>query len=143
MDSCADDICLPDAMPVILVTELAWNLAFVCNRGGEVFELVYEIAIGSTSNLRDLYKLLAVLRILGYWVDIDLRQWFERLFHSLPSISSRRARIPAASSATISSNVSQQRRRRNLSNRRSGRPENRLYLLERWRAAAGLSVRAG
>ncbi|KAI6356387.1 hypothetical protein MCOR31_010871, partial [Pyricularia oryzae] len=39
VDSCADDICLPDAMPVILVTEHAWNLAFVCNRGGEAFEL--------------------------------------------------------------------------------------------------------
>ncbi|KAL5866422.1 hypothetical protein ACKVV1_011425 [Pyricularia oryzae] len=80
VDSCADDIRLPDAMPVILVTEHAWNLAFVCNRGGEAFELVYEISIGSTSNLRDLYKLLAVLRILGHWIDTDLRQWFERLF---------------------------------------------------------------
>lgn len=80
VDSCADDICLPDAMPVILVTEHAWNLAFICNRGGEAFELVYEISIGSTSKLRDLYKLLAVLRILGHWIDTDLRQWFERLF---------------------------------------------------------------
>ncbi|EHA47154.1 hypothetical protein MGG_17644 [Pyricularia oryzae 70-15] len=40
VDSCADDIRLPDAMPVILVTEHAWNMAFVCNRGGEAFELI-------------------------------------------------------------------------------------------------------
>ncbi|QBZ58398.1 hypothetical protein PoMZ_03350 [Pyricularia oryzae] len=37
---------------VILVIKYIWNLAFICNRGGEVFELVYKISIGSISKLR-------------------------------------------------------------------------------------------
>ncbi|ELQ34068.1 hypothetical protein OOU_Y34scaffold00806g2 [Pyricularia oryzae Y34] len=64
VDSCADDICLPDAMPVILVTEHAWNLAFICNRGGEAFELIVSANQASTAS-RILHQLPASLA----WVN--------------------------------------------------------------------------
>ncbi|TLD05463.1 uncharacterized protein PgNI_10034 [Pyricularia grisea] len=72
---------VPSTIPVILITEHDWKLSYICDRT-EDFQFVYEVSIGSTKSLLELYKLMAVLRDLTYWVDVELRSFFEELFTS-------------------------------------------------------------
>ncbi|TLS20276.1 uncharacterized protein PpBr36_11442 [Pyricularia pennisetigena] len=39
------------------------------------------IDLGNTRSLKEIYKLLASLRVLVRWVDVQLRDWFHRLFN--------------------------------------------------------------
>lgn len=72
---------IPSIIPVILITEHDWKLLHICDRT-ENFQFLYEVSIGSTKSLLELYKLVAVLRDLTYWIDVDLRRFFEGLFTS-------------------------------------------------------------
>lgn len=65
---------VPSTIPVILTTEHDWKLSYIYDRTGD-FQFVCDTFIGSSKSLLDLYKLVAVLRELTYWIDVDLRRF--------------------------------------------------------------------
>lgn len=67
------------AVPVVSVFRHSWNLYFVCDRGAS-FGFLGPVSMGTTQDLVGLYKLLAVLRELVRWVDVDFRAWCTQLF---------------------------------------------------------------
>ena len=66
-------------LPLLLVTGHHWQLLFACDRGWGI-EIVHEISIGDTQTLLAMYRLVAVLRALGRWVESSYRQWVEEWF---------------------------------------------------------------
>ncbi|KLU90453.1 hypothetical protein MAPG_10307 [Magnaporthiopsis poae ATCC 64411] len=73
MEALGNGARVPLAMPVIQVVGHIWKLSFVCDLGEHYETFEDGIAIGSTDSLVQLYKLLAVLRILIRWMDTEFR----------------------------------------------------------------------
>ncbi|KAF4447829.1 hypothetical protein F53441_8695 [Fusarium austroafricanum] len=57
-------------LPLILVIENEWKLMFACDRGDEI-HIVEQIAIGSTGELKEVYRIIAVLRALAVWIETE------------------------------------------------------------------------
>jgi hypothetical protein len=66
-------------LPLLLITGHHWKLFFACDRGWGI-EIVHEMAIGDTQTLLAMYRLVAVLRALGRWVESSYRKWIEEWF---------------------------------------------------------------
>lgn len=71
-------------LPLIRVVGHDWKLAFawadkVLDEGSSVV-IVSEIAMGSTSDLVHVYRLLASLRRLALWAHTDFRLWSKEFF---------------------------------------------------------------
>lgn len=64
-------------LPVLVVLGEKWQLCFAFNGDAEI-NVCGPVDIGSTSNLRRSYRLLAVLRLLAGWVAGEFRGWVER-----------------------------------------------------------------
>ncbi|KAL3587676.1 hypothetical protein FPOAC2_13574 [Fusarium poae] len=63
-------------LPLILVIENEWKLMLACDRGHEI-EIVEQIPIGSTGELKDVYRIIAVLRILAAWIETEYMDWLD------------------------------------------------------------------
>ncbi|KAM0255998.1 hypothetical protein ACHAPA_012322, partial [Fusarium lateritium] len=61
-------------MPVLLVVCAKWELHFALDQGSH-YEVVGPVDIGGTGTVEDMYRLLAVLRLLGNWVGSEFREW--------------------------------------------------------------------
>jgi hypothetical protein len=61
-------------MPLLLIVEDKWALSFACDRGDRL-EIVGEMHLGDTANLRGLYTLVAVVRELADWVQGPFCEW--------------------------------------------------------------------
>ncbi|TLS21184.1 uncharacterized protein PpBr36_10654, partial [Pyricularia pennisetigena] len=68
------------ALPIVLITGHFWEAYFFCDEGDN-YQMYGPIDLGNTRSLKEIYKLLASLRVLVRWVDVQLRDWFHRLFH--------------------------------------------------------------
>lgn len=84
-DSCRkpDDYVAPPvikALPIVLVTGHFWEVYFFCDEEDN-YQMYEPVDLGNTRSLKEIYKLLASLRVLIRWVDVQLRDWFYRLFH--------------------------------------------------------------
>ncbi|KAH7169697.1 uncharacterized protein B0J16DRAFT_351742, partial [Fusarium flagelliforme] len=65
------------AMPMIIVMEHEWKLLFAVDRR-ESIDIVESLAMGNTMDLQGLYKIVAVLRVLGRWMEAEYLEWLER-----------------------------------------------------------------
>ncbi|KAF5988536.1 hypothetical protein FBULB1_1412 [Fusarium bulbicola] len=61
-------------MPVLLVVCTRWELHFAFNNGTH-YDIVGPVDVGGTGTVEDMYRLLAVLRLLGNWVGGEFREW--------------------------------------------------------------------
>ncbi|EXM12631.1 hypothetical protein RAB80_018256 [Fusarium oxysporum f. sp. vasinfectum] len=61
-------------MPVLLVVCARWELHFAFNDGTH-YDVVGPVDVGGTGTVEDMYRLLAVLRLLGNWVGGEFREW--------------------------------------------------------------------
>ncbi|RKL07806.1 hypothetical protein BFJ70_g16851 [Fusarium oxysporum] len=64
-------------MPVLLVVCARWELHFAFDNGTH-YDVVGPVDVGGTGTVEDMYRLLAVLRLLGNWVGGEFRKWVRR-----------------------------------------------------------------
>lgn len=68
----------PPVLPVLLVVAHSWELWFAFSEATGI-RVCGPVQIGSTENLEDAYRLLAVLRILADWMTSEFRVWIKSL----------------------------------------------------------------
>jgi hypothetical protein len=61
-------------MPVLLVVCARWELHFAFDNGTH-YDVVGPVDVGGTGTVEDMYRLLAVLKLLGNWVGGEFREW--------------------------------------------------------------------
>ncbi|KAF4446339.1 hypothetical protein F53441_10010 [Fusarium austroafricanum] len=61
-------------MPVLLVVCARWELHFAFDNGTH-YDVMGPVDVGGTGTVDDMYRLLAVLRLLGDWVGGEFREW--------------------------------------------------------------------
>ncbi|KAJ9129497.1 hypothetical protein NKR19_g10341, partial [Coniochaeta hoffmannii] len=61
-------------MPVLLIVEHSWVLSFVCDRGDRL-EVVGDVTLGETADLKGLYTIVAALRELADWMQGPFAEW--------------------------------------------------------------------
>ncbi|KAG8673923.1 hypothetical protein FPOAC1_007242 [Fusarium poae] len=64
-------------LPLITVMEHEWKLMFAVDRGDSI-DIFEDIGIGNTRDLSDLYRILAVLKELGAWMQTEYLAWLDR-----------------------------------------------------------------
>lgn len=64
-------------MPVLLVVCARWELHFAFDNGTH-YDVVGPVDVGGTGTVEDMYRLLAVLRLLGNWVSGEFREWVKQ-----------------------------------------------------------------
>ncbi|KAF4946654.1 hypothetical protein FSARC_14144 [Fusarium sarcochroum] len=64
-------------LPLMLVIENEWKLLFAYDRGDEI-HIVEQIPIGSTGELKEVYRIIAVLRTLASWMETEFMDWLDR-----------------------------------------------------------------
>ncbi|KAJ8132200.1 hypothetical protein O1611_g1427 [Lasiodiplodia mahajangana] len=63
-------------LPILIIEGGYWYLYFAFDRGS-MYEVCGRVSIGSTNELSDAYRLLAVLRILAHWMATEFTTWVE------------------------------------------------------------------
>jgi hypothetical protein len=61
-------------MPLLLIVEHSWVLSFVCDRGDRL-EVVGDVTLGETADLKGLYTIVAALRELADWMQGPFAEW--------------------------------------------------------------------
>ncbi|KAI1745972.1 hypothetical protein F4680DRAFT_442244 [Xylaria scruposa] len=74
-DDPADRLPPPD-IPLIIIQGAAWELWFAFN-GQSAYEICGPIHLGLATELLDLYRILAVLRVLAQWMATDFHKWVD------------------------------------------------------------------
>ncbi|KAI0865150.1 hypothetical protein F4860DRAFT_346202 [Xylaria cubensis] len=71
----------PPAIPLIIIHGASWKLWFAFDKRSE-YEIYGPIDLGDTTRLLDLYRILAVLRVLAQWMATDFRTWVDECLKS-------------------------------------------------------------
>ncbi|KAH6949515.1 hypothetical protein DER45DRAFT_624024 [Fusarium avenaceum] len=72
-------------LPLIAVIEHEWKLTFVMDRGSSI-DIFEDIGIGNTRDILDLYRIVAVVKEPGAWMQTDYLSWLNRWLGLTPPL---------------------------------------------------------